>query len=364
MDPPYGERMRIRDIDKLYAGIGEKLSESFKGWKATILTGNSELLSNIDMKPERTNTLWKGPIQCQAAHYSIFTDEEREKMIQKALEKKEARKNAPLTEGAEMAYNRLMKNISAITPIMEKEGVTCYRIYDADMPEYKAAIDIYEGKRIVLSEYAAPDTIEPETAERRLNELILATERATGIDIENIHVKTRAQQKGNKQYSRLAASNHQFLAKENGVKPENVFYAGLAFYNKITKGEKGSVFGRVLMNRTRGTINVFGLYANTVPVFIKTEEDFLSVCKSVSKELAGSVMHSAYPLNRILADNGIKERCFNIAVSFISAGLIPKIKMAEPQKIFNGNINVCKNFDIGLISVDRAGSLAGIVFND
>lgn len=226
MDPPYGERMRIRDIDKLYAGIGEKLSESFKGWKATILTGNSELLSNIDMKPERTNTLWNGPIQCQAAHYSIFTDEEREKMIQKALEKKEARKNAPLTEGAEMAYNRLMKNISAITPIMEKEGVTCYRIYDADMPEYKAAIDIYEGKWIVLSEYAAPDTIEPETAERRLNELILATERATGIDIENIHVKTRAQQKGNKQYSRLAASNHQFLAKENGVR----FYVNFTDY--------------------------------------------------------------------------------------------------------------------------------------
>ncbi len=51
-------------------------------------------------------------------------------------------------------------------------------------------------------------------------------------------------------------------------------------------------------------------------------------------------MHSSYPLNRILADNGLKERCFNVAVSFISAGLMPKFKMAEPQKIFNGNIEL------------------------
>lgn len=217
-DPPYGERMQVTAIDKLYQSIGDKLQSTFKGWKATILTGNSELLSNIDMKPERTNALWNGPILCQAAHYSIFTDEEREAMIQKAKEKKEARLKAPLSDGAQMAYNRLMKNISEIKPLMEKEGVSCYRIYDADMPEYNAAIDIYEGKWIVLSEYQAPDSINPAATEKRLNELIYATERATGIDLENIHVKQRSQQKGANQYNRLAASNHQYIARENGVK--------------------------------------------------------------------------------------------------------------------------------------------------
>lgn len=217
-DPPYGERMRVEEIDKLYQSIGDELQSVFKGWKATILTGNSDLLSNIDLKPDRTNALWNGPILCQAAHYTIFTEEEREALIQRAKEKKEARLSSPLSDGAQMAYNRIKKNLSEITPIMEKEGVTCYRIYDADMPEYNAAIDFYEGKWIVLSEYQAPDTIDRESAERRLNDLIYATERATGIDIENIYVKQRSQQKGTNQYRRLASSNHQYIARENGVK--------------------------------------------------------------------------------------------------------------------------------------------------
>ena len=87
-DPPYGERMRVEDIDRLYTDIGYTLQNYFKGWRATILTGSSDLLTNIDMKPDRTNSLYNGGILCQAAHYIIFTDEEREAMIEKAKEKK------------------------------------------------------------------------------------------------------------------------------------------------------------------------------------------------------------------------------------------------------------------------------------
>ena len=183
-----------------------------------MLSSESELLSNIDMKPERVNSLFNGPLACQAAHYTIFTDEEKAAMTEKARLKKEERLAQPLSKGAEMAYNRIVKNLKEIKPKMEEQGVTCYRIYDADMPEYSAAIDIYEGKWINLAEYAAPNTIDPEDAERRLNELVYATERATGIDIENIHVKQRKEQKGKSQYGRLAASNHFNIVKENGIK--------------------------------------------------------------------------------------------------------------------------------------------------
>ena len=217
-DPPYGERMTVRDIDLLYENTGKVLQNVFKGWDATILTGNSELLSNIDMKPDRTNTLFNGGIMCQAAHYHIFTDEEREAMMQKALEKKKQRQAEPLTPGAEMAYNRLMKNLKEITPLMKEQGVECYRIYDADMPEYSASIDIYMGKWVVVSEYAAPDTIDPEDAKRRLGELVRATEKATGIDEDFIYVKERSRQKGKGQYTKLAANNKMMVARENGVR--------------------------------------------------------------------------------------------------------------------------------------------------
>lgn len=216
-DPPYGERMAVNDIEGLYKRIGDTLQSTFKGWKATILTGNSELLSNIDLKSERTNKLYNGGIECQAAHYSVFTDEEREELIRKSEEKKKLRLSTPLSQGAQFVYNRLIKNLKELKPLMEKEGVECYRIYDADMPEYSASIDFYMGKWIVVSEYKAPKEIPEEDTRRRLDELILATERATGIEVENIYVKERSRQKGNEQYRKLASNNRMFLARENGV---------------------------------------------------------------------------------------------------------------------------------------------------
>lgn len=216
-DPPYGIRMKDFDESKLYSLIGKVCQENFKGWKISILCGDSELLSLIDMKPERTNSLFNGGILCQLAHYSIFSDEEKQELTQRAIKRREERLAQPLSEGAQMAYNRLKKNLNELKPLMDEQGVTCYRIYDADMPEYSAAIDMYEGKWINLQEYAPPATIDKEAAERRLNELVIATERATGIDIENIYIKQRKEQKGKDQYKKLASKNKFYLAKENGV---------------------------------------------------------------------------------------------------------------------------------------------------
>ena len=217
-DPPYGMRMDMADLAKLYSRIGEVMQDKFKGWQVSILCGDSALLSNIDMKPQRTNALFNGPIQCQLAHYQVYTDEEKQAIIERAMQRKAERMSQPLSAGAQMAYNRLVKNLDAIRPAMEAEGVSCYRIYDADMPEYSAAIDIYEGRHIVLSEYAAPSTIPAEDAARRLEELVLATERATGIDADDIHIKQRKSQKGASQYKRLASKNRFHVVNENGLK--------------------------------------------------------------------------------------------------------------------------------------------------
>ena len=215
-DPPYGIRMTSYNVEDLYSSLGEIMQELFKGWKISILCGDSSLLSNIDLKPERTNKLFNGPIECQLAHYSIYTAEEKEELIKKAIKRREERLAQPLSEGANMAYNRLMKNIKDVKPKMEAKGITCYRIYDADMPEYSAAIDVYENKWINLQEYAPPLTIDKDAAEKRLQELIYATERATGIDLDNIFVKQRKEQKGKDQYNKLASKNKFFVVKENG----------------------------------------------------------------------------------------------------------------------------------------------------
>jgi 23S rRNA (guanine2445-N2)-methyltransferase / 23S rRNA (guanine2069-N7)-methyltransferase len=147
----------------------------------------------------------------------VFTADERQAMIERSLEKKRNRLSEPLTPGAEMAFNRLKKNLSKIQPLMTKQGVTSYRVYDADMPEYSAAIDIYEGKFISLQEYAPPATIDPDAAEMRLQELVDATERVTGIDRDFIFVKQRREQKGTDQYEKQGATGKFYIMRENGL---------------------------------------------------------------------------------------------------------------------------------------------------
>lgn len=216
-DPPYGIRMEMRSIESFYSTMGEQLTTLFAGWKVALLSGNKELLSYIDMKPERTNSLYNGPIEAQLAHYTIFTEEEREALIQRAIERKKERLAQPLSSGAQMVYNRLIKNLTRLKPLMEEQAVSSYRIYDADMPEYSAAIDMYEGKYIHLQEYAPPSSIDPEDAQTRLQELIDATERATEIDLEFIFIKQRRAQKGLSQYEKLSDKGKFYIMRENDL---------------------------------------------------------------------------------------------------------------------------------------------------
>lgn len=218
-DPPYGIRLESvpSALLKLYSNMGETFLEYFKGWSISVLCGQKDLLGYIDLKPNRTNNIINGGIDCQLAHYYVFSEEEREELAERSRRKKAERMAQPLSEGAQMAFNRLKKNLAELTPKMKERGITCYRLYDADMPEYSAAIDFYEDQWICLQEYAAPPSIDPEAANRRLDELVLATERATGIDLDNIYVKRRERQKGVSQYQRRRSGfdSKSFVIREN-----------------------------------------------------------------------------------------------------------------------------------------------------
>src|SRR3546814_14082587 len=48
-----------------------------------------------------------------------------------------------LSEGAQMLANRLRKDLRNLKPWRAREGVECFRAYDADLPAYAAAIDVY-----------------------------------------------------------------------------------------------------------------------------------------------------------------------------------------------------------------------------
>ena len=86
--------------------------------------------------------------------------------------------------------------------MVRENTISCYRLYDADMPEYAVAIDYYEGW-IHVAEYAAPAKVDAAAAEQRLNDVMQAIPVALQVDRKYIVLKQRNRQKGSSQYRKI-----------------------------------------------------------------------------------------------------------------------------------------------------------------
>ena len=89
---------------------------------------------------------------------------------------------------------------------MRKGKINCYRIYDRDLPEFAAAIDIYDGY-ILVQEYEAPRQIPKSISNERAKNLRLAVKVFAIRNGLEILYKKRARQIGSKQYDRNVASS-------------------------------------------------------------------------------------------------------------------------------------------------------------
>ena len=110
---------------------------------------------------------------------------------------------AVMPPGAEMFANRLRKNLRHLGKWARREGVTCYRVYDADLPEYALAVDLYEDW-VHVQEYAAPPTVDPMLAQRRLSDAMAVIPDTLGRPADRVVLKVRRRQKGLAQYERQA----------------------------------------------------------------------------------------------------------------------------------------------------------------
>lgn len=71
-NPPYGERIKVADIEALYAAIGEKLKKVFKGYTAWVIGYDKDIYDNIGLKPSIKYPLLNGELPCQLRQYVIF----------------------------------------------------------------------------------------------------------------------------------------------------------------------------------------------------------------------------------------------------------------------------------------------------
>ena len=219
VNPPYGERLgEESELPGLYRVLGEVLKRCYEGWRAAVFTGNPDLGKVMGLRAHKMHLLYNGAIECKLLHFEVqprqyVTD-------RKPVESLPAAAVTTLTPGAEMFANRLRKNLKQLGKWAEREKISCYRLYDADMPEYALAIDLYQGaaRWAHVQEYAAPKTIDPDKASERLQEAMSAIPGVLGIPVDQIFLKVRQRQKGNAQYERHDTRGEFHAVEEDGLK--------------------------------------------------------------------------------------------------------------------------------------------------
>ena len=220
-NPPYGERMgELATLPVLYKAMGDRLRAGFAGWRAAVLTSEPELERALGLHADKHYVLFNGAIECRLALFELRGQAE-------------ARASAPLSPGAEMVANRIRKNLRNLRKTLEREHVTCFRVYDADLPEYAAAIDVYGGWRedasdigedvslqtwLHVQEYAPPASVEVQAAQSRWRDLVRAAGVVLDVPRERVVTKTRSRGKGGSRYGRFAERDEFLVVEEGGLR--------------------------------------------------------------------------------------------------------------------------------------------------
>lgn len=230
-NPPYGERLEnLPRLASLYGEFGALVAAKYPGWKLALFTNNQELAFRIPLKAFKSYPLNNAALDCRlylfqvpatahlSADKSAATDAPSSHQTTEASSSANtAQAGLQLSAGAQMLANRLSKNQRHLARWVNKENISCYRLYDADMPEYAFALDIY-ADQVHLQEYAPPATVNANQAQKRLMEALQAIPQALNIAPEKIHLKTRRRQTGKNQYEKHTAKGEFFEVSEGQVK--------------------------------------------------------------------------------------------------------------------------------------------------
>ena len=267
-NPPYGERLGDdQEVAELYKKFGETLKTKFQQWQAAMILSNQELGFRLGIRSQKPATFYNGALECKLLRMNIQeraffvphakSDEERIAQVgaaraknqgfhsnqdsahapqkprvessQAMLEKESGQgavshiyqdESGGRGQGARDFANRLHKNLKRLQLWKTRNNITCYRAYDADLPDYAVAIDVYEGAAtwVNVQEYEPPADIDPHKANRRLAALLAEIPNVMEIPVSQVFFKIRRKQKNTEQYQKLGDQGQFHVIEEHGCK--------------------------------------------------------------------------------------------------------------------------------------------------
>ncbi len=215
-NPPYGERLADRrDLPALYAELSRVMSERLPGWDLAVITSDESLQRGLGMRADRSYEVFNGRIP---AKVHVFGPG-------RATDKIAVPGPTAVSDASVEAFtNRLRKMAKHYGTWARRTGVSCYRVYDADLPDYNVAIDVYagagpdEGRTCLrIAEYAPPAGIDEERASQRMENATAIAADVLGVDPAQVFVKRRERQRGSAQYQREAGAGETLIVSENGL---------------------------------------------------------------------------------------------------------------------------------------------------
>ncbi|MFQ3250619.1 bifunctional 23S rRNA (guanine(2069)-N(7))-methyltransferase RlmK/23S rRNA (guanine(2445)-N(2))-methyltransferase RlmL [Glaciecola sp.] len=224
-NPPYGERLgEYTSLLPLFDKLGHHLKKHFALWNVSLLSSNQDLLKALKLRYTKSYKLMNGKLECVLMNYQLYGQN---------LEIFESQTD----ENHEFA-NRLRKNLKRLKPWIKRCNTNAYRIYDADLPHYNLAIDIYNDW-VIVQEYAAPKDVPEEKAKQRLQEALIHIPKVLGIPSSKMVVKVRRQNKGKEQYEKVDRKGHKVIVHENQaqfyINPTDYLDVGLFLDHRDTR---------------------------------------------------------------------------------------------------------------------------------
>lgn len=206
-NPPYGERLSNEaELIKLYSLLGTALKRRFGGWRCGLFTERSDLTPRLGLRAGHMHALYNGAIACKLLQFDIPPTEA----------------DTPAVDPAADFSNRLRKNLRHLGKWARRGGIGCYRVYDTDLPEYAVAVDLYRLQDGALhahvQEYAAPESVDPIRAEKRLRGALAAIVEVLELPPTRLHFKLRQSQKGASQYQRQDDAARLHTVVEHGCR--------------------------------------------------------------------------------------------------------------------------------------------------
>ncbi len=250
-NPPYGERLGEKEeIDALYRSMPE-VFRRLKSWSHYVITTRRDFERLVGQRANKRRKLYNGRHECTFFQYhgprpgkNKSPKPEEISAETKPTETEPAQAFGGLreesTRQAEEFANRIRKRARHLRRWPTKRGVTCFRLYDRDVPDVPLIVDRYEDA-LVVSEYDRPHERTPAQHGDWLDLMQKTLSQTLEVSRDSIYLKRRQRQQGESQYSRVADQGVTETVNEGGLKFKvnlsDYLDTGLFLDHRITRGK-------------------------------------------------------------------------------------------------------------------------------